>query len=136
MSLHFALMVNHETIGQFDAQRIADMTMPNPGTEPDSINRYNVDLWRGLDTEKPYHHELFKVDHRYGDGAWELVRKSIAQSSFTRAPKRLTIVQLEELKALARSVAPDLITSVVLEQIDALVDEVAQARLAEMRTAS
>lgn len=63
MALHFDLCINDVAIGYFEAVRIAG------GTAPDDLNTYRIALrgsvgrWDG------------EVQHRYGDGAWELVRK-------------------------------------------------------------
>lgn len=68
MALHFPLKVNNETIGVFEAVRTAG------GTRPDDINTY----WVTIRTEEPMRTFEFAVDHRYGDGAWGLVRKALA----------------------------------------------------------
>lgn len=65
MSLWFDLQVNSETIGRLEIRRL---TRRVTSTDPDSINRYVVIL----DGE-----EIGQVEHRYGDGPWELVRKAL-----------------------------------------------------------
>lgn len=63
MALHFDLKINNQSIGYFEALRVVG------SADPDSVNIYQVTLagpvgeWRGT------------VTHRYGDGAWDLVRK-------------------------------------------------------------
>ena len=44
-------------------------------TDPDSINEYEVEI--GIDASIGYAWHGF-VEHRYGDGAWELVAKALA----------------------------------------------------------
>lgn len=64
MSLWFVLHVASKPIGLFDAQRISG------GTDPDDVNTYQakVELAAGERWEG-------QVSHRYGDGAWGLVRR-------------------------------------------------------------
>lgn len=63
MSLWFVLNVADRHIGFFDAQRISG------GTDPDEVNTYRATVelngarWSG------------EVSHRYGDGAFGLVRR-------------------------------------------------------------
>jgi hypothetical protein len=63
VALHFDLCINDVAIGYFEAVRVAG------GTDPDDLNTYRIRLrgdvgaWDG------------EVQHRYGDRAWELVRK-------------------------------------------------------------
>lgn len=73
VSLHFDLEINGIAIGHFNARRIAG------GTNPDDINTYDVKFTQtGLMSQ-------FRIDHRYGDGAWELVRKSCEELQRIRA---------------------------------------------------
>ena len=61
MSLHFVLQVNYQSIGDFYAQRVRG------DDQEDTVNLYKV----AIDGD------AFVVEHRYGDGAWTLVRKCI-----------------------------------------------------------
>lgn len=64
MALHFDLKVNGESIGSFYARRL------NPGIPtPDSINSYEYSVVVNGETVQG------EVQHRFGDGAWSLVRK-------------------------------------------------------------
>ncbi len=72
MALHFPLMVNYDIVGFFRAVRIEG------GTEPDDLNTYQVDIMQhGGPAGIPFRTWGFTIEHRYGDGAWELVRKCI-----------------------------------------------------------
>lgn len=72
MALHFELKVNGKPIGSFYARRL------NPGIpRPSTINSYEYSVEAD---GKTYEGE---VQHRFGDGAWILVRKvleSVEQS--------------------------------------------------------
>lgn len=67
MSLNFQLQINEYPIGLYEAVRI------DGEADPDYINTYRVRLydkfgrleWEG------------EVKHRYGDGAWALVERSM-----------------------------------------------------------
>ena len=61
MALWFDLRANFQDVGRFVAQRI-DGT-----TDPDSVGTYKVTI----------DGRAVQVQHRYGDGAWELVRKAL-----------------------------------------------------------
>lgn len=70
MSLWFVLNVADKAVGFFDAQRIAG------GADPDDVNTYKAKVelaagerWSG------------EVQHRYGDGAWALVRHVLEVAS-------------------------------------------------------
>lgn len=65
MSLWFTLRINRKEIGSLVIRRIDPYDLqPEPGT----IGTYVV-VRDGQ--------ELGKVEHRYGDGAWVLVRKAL-----------------------------------------------------------
>jgi hypothetical protein len=68
MSLHATLKVNGDPVGMFEAQR---RHRPGGGTDPDEVNTYDV----CLSTEQG--NVWVAVQHRYGDGAWALVRAGI-----------------------------------------------------------
>ncbi|OZE77169.1 hypothetical protein CH305_18195 [Rhodococcus sp. 15-649-2-2] len=68
MSLHFVLKANEQPIGSFVATRTVDH-----GTTDDAVNGYDVTI-DTPDWEWDGH-----VQHRYGDGAWTLVRRAIDQ---------------------------------------------------------
>lgn len=78
MTLHFALQVNGNTIGTFEAQRMTEQTTP-PNTEEhaDAVHDYAIDI---RETEGSRH--TFVLSHRYGDGAFVLVQKAIGESLF------------------------------------------------------
>lgn len=65
MCLWFDLRINHQVIGRLSIQRLDNLDPENPA---DSVSRYVV----RLDGEK-----AGEVPHRYGDGAWELVRRAV-----------------------------------------------------------
>lgn len=66
MALHFNLKVNDYSIGSFAAVRATDN-----GSDPESVNTYDVTIddpdweWDG------------RIEHRFGDEPWTLVRKAI-----------------------------------------------------------
>lgn len=64
MSLWFDLMVNSETIGRMAIQRKA----PLGKIGDDDIGVYDVTVDGQF---------AARLEHRYGDGAWELARKAI-----------------------------------------------------------
>lgn len=66
MALHFVLKVNDYAIGSFVAQRTTDN-----GSTPDAVNSYDITI----DTPDWEHDDV--IEHRYGDGAWVLVRKAL-----------------------------------------------------------
>ena len=68
MALHFPLLVNGTAIGALYAVRTAG------GTDPDDENTYTVEIRTETPTLKV---QTFTLVHRYGDGAWELVRKAL-----------------------------------------------------------
>lgn len=78
MSLNFVLRVNDTAIGAFEAVRVAG------DNDPDSINTYDVLIDRLFTREQPFKPTLqrysFTIEHRYGDGAWGLVRKAIEEA--------------------------------------------------------
>lgn len=88
MALHFDLCINDAAIGYFEAVRIAG------GANPDDLNTYRIALrgsvgrWDG------------EVQHRYGDGAWELVRKVLQAKKVDQ-----DIHGLDQLEELADSMA-------------------------------
>ncbi|MCW2092832.1 UNVERIFIED_ORG: hypothetical protein M2328_006112 [Rhodococcus erythropolis] len=75
MALHFPLMINGHTIGHFAAVR------KSGGMDPDDMNTYEVEVRKhplGGAVYAPYGEtRSFSVEHRYGDGAWALVRKAL-----------------------------------------------------------
>lgn len=77
MALHFPLYINGQQIGHFQAVRISGTT------DPDSINTYSVITVNFTDGPIGRH---TTVEHRYGDGAWELIRKSLAEIETHGAP--------------------------------------------------
>lgn len=68
MALHFPLQVNGKHIGYFTAVRIEG------DDQPDTVNTYEVEI---IDPAGEVYTRCGEVEHRYGDGAWELIRKSI-----------------------------------------------------------
>lgn len=80
MALHFPLMINGHTIGHFTAVR------KSGGMDPDDINTYEVEVQEyspGYDRMLPgwqFPVKKIEVQHRYGDGAWALVRKAMEAS--------------------------------------------------------
>ncbi|ASN69251.1 hypothetical protein 7S3_73 [uncultured Caudovirales phage] len=69
MALHFPLMVNGTRIGHLYAVRTEG------GANADDINTYQVEIM----TESPRRVDSIILTHRYGDGAWELVRKALEE---------------------------------------------------------
>lgn len=69
MSLHFTINVNHEPIGAFYARRVAG------GTRPNDINTYRVELRDDSVCETRTAH----VEHRYGDGAIDLIIAALSE---------------------------------------------------------
>lgn len=65
MALHFPLMVNGEQIGYFEAVRVSGTTNSN------SINCYRIRILRKDEPVIQYY-----IEHRYGDGAWVLIREA------------------------------------------------------------
>lgn len=74
MSLWFVLNVADRPIGFFDAQRVSG------GTDPDDVNTYKarVELAAGERWEG-------QVQHRFGDGAWALVRRVLEAADVKEA---------------------------------------------------
>ena len=68
MSLWFALHVNDQPIGLCDIQRHEQLDLSDRGAIADVVSTYTV----RIDGE-----ERAQVRHRYGDGAWELVRRAM-----------------------------------------------------------
>lgn len=62
MALHFVLRVNDTAIGAFTAVRTSG------GTDADDVNTYRVELLDGDASRR-----VTEVQHRYGDGAIDLV---------------------------------------------------------------
>ncbi|MDF3309773.1 hypothetical protein P3H15_32665 [Rhodococcus sp. T2V] len=96
MALHFPLLVNGRTIGAFAAQRVAGKS------HPDSICTYRVEIVQNKTGDTPRKGEHFFVEHRYGDGAFALVQKAIAEAPLFRsgrsaAPKRATEYDFHEV---------------------------------------
>jgi len=76
MSLNFSLRVNNEIVGAFEAQRmVAIEQLGQPVTDPDAVHKYSITIW-----DEDNNREMFSIHHRYGDGAWELVRKALEKS--------------------------------------------------------
>lgn len=87
MALHFPMMVNDRRIGYFYAQRL------NEGTNPDSQGIYLIEIEN--------HGEVWKaqITHRYGDGAFALVRKAItAWEGRHKVAKGFTTADLKPLR--------------------------------------
>ena len=74
-------MVNGEAIGHFKAQRRPD----DNGADPDALNTYDIciDDYGVYEDDgtvtRPSSRSTFSIEHHYGDGAWELVRKAIGR---------------------------------------------------------
>lgn len=66
MSLWFALKVNEHRIGVLTIQRVRG------DSDPDSVNTYEV-----VASGATLPVRVVEVEHRYGDGAWELVRTAL-----------------------------------------------------------
>lgn len=83
MALHFPLYVNETMIGYFYARRI------DGDTEGDTINTYLMKIWthRPADMEDTADIE-FNMKHRYGDGAWVLIRKALLKAETLAAYKK------------------------------------------------
>lgn len=74
MSLHFSLEINNRRIGFFYAVRV------NGSNNPDSINMYQVEMRKSEPNEFNLGLPVtFTIKHRYGDGAWVLIEKSMAK---------------------------------------------------------
>lgn len=74
MSLHFTFYVNGKSIHHgMDIQRLDDLN-PNPG--PDAVYRYRASALQEDGINAARQTQVI-VEHRYGDGAWELVRKAL-----------------------------------------------------------
>ncbi|MFB7853793.1 hypothetical protein [Rhodococcus qingshengii] len=74
MALHFPLKINSETIGTFTAIR------KSGGIDPDDVNVYEVPIeTKSAEDPNLITQRAFNLDHRYGDGAWVLVRKALEQ---------------------------------------------------------
>jgi hypothetical protein len=65
MGLYVTLKENYDAIGRLEIVRTTN-TGSTPG--PDAVSRYVV---------RKDGSQLGYVDHRYGDGAWVLVRKAL-----------------------------------------------------------
>lgn len=67
MTLHFTLHVNGRSIAEGMTVRRTTPGQP----QPDDVNRYVVQA----KCDGTWH--TITVEHRYGDGPWELVRKAL-----------------------------------------------------------
>ena len=74
MSLHFALHVNGRRIYQAMEITRLDSTEKNP--DPDQVFRYRAHAV-SEDGINPATQLTAIVEHRHGDGAWELIRKAL-----------------------------------------------------------
>ncbi len=73
MSLHFSLRVNGRSIYHaMDITRLDHTDHP----EPDAVYRYRACAVTE-DGVNSAHQMSVVVQHRYGDGAWELIRKAL-----------------------------------------------------------
>jgi len=71
MALWFELKVNDGPIGYVSAQRMSG------GERDDDINNYDVNIVKyGVEGTRATRTNL-TVSHRYGDGAFELIRKAL-----------------------------------------------------------
>lgn len=77
MSLYVALKVNNEAIAVVTATRITDT-----GSQPDSVNTYE---WKWASRDRIEARGC--VDHRYGDGAFELARKVLDAADSSKVVK-------------------------------------------------
>lgn len=68
MSLWFLLNINNQCIGRLDVQRQDDLDLSDPAAIADVVSTYTVRVDE-LDRAE--------VRHRYGDGAWVLVRRAL-----------------------------------------------------------
>ncbi|AMS02655.1 hypothetical protein BJD55_gp111 [Gordonia phage Yvonnetastic] len=64
------IYVNSRTIGQLYITRITNVDEVG---DDDQVSTYQVELWTA--EEKA----TFNLDHRYGDGAWLLISKALAE---------------------------------------------------------
>lgn len=80
MALWFVLRVNDEVIGHFSATRIWG------GTEPDDINVYSYEVVRNVVPVSEQKAYSGQVQHRYGDGALELLRKALNHAMDPHTP--------------------------------------------------
>lgn len=73
MSLHFALKVNgHSIYHAMDIVRLDHTDTP----EPDAAYRYRARACTENGVAPATQYDV-TVEHRYGDGAWELIRKAL-----------------------------------------------------------
>jgi hypothetical protein len=70
MALHSILKINGYPIGSVYAQRREALDLQDPATV-DAVSTYDARVLYADDREAPWEGT---VRHRYGDGAWELVR--------------------------------------------------------------
>lgn len=78
MALHGSIKVNECLIGYWVATRVGG------SDSPDDVNTYRCEVVRvGALPVRGYTVE-FEVKHRYGDGAFELLRKIMAAKKVTR----------------------------------------------------
>lgn len=77
MSLWFVLKINDlPSIGTFEAQRLEPLDLADPATT-DAVSTYRVRI-NGA--------PVGTVRHRYGDGAWELIRRALNELSHPTTP--------------------------------------------------
>ncbi len=73
MSLHFALKVNgHSIYHAMDITRLDHTDKP----DPDATYRYRARACTADGTNPATQYDV-TIEHRYGDGAWELIRKAL-----------------------------------------------------------
>jgi hypothetical protein len=74
MSLWFVLRMNEKRIGSLEIQRQQDLDLTDKTAIADAVSDYKV----FVATEKrPGQRLAGTVGHRYGDGAWVLLRKAL-----------------------------------------------------------
>ena len=74
MALHFSLEINNNRIGFFYAVRVSG------GDKPDDINLYQIEMRQSEPGEFSLGLPVtFYIKHRYGNGAWVLLEKSMSK---------------------------------------------------------
>lgn len=93
MSLHFVLEVNDAPIGACSIQRRHDPSAPEPLLD-DAVSTYDVEV-DDLQHDTP--NLTAVVHHRYGDGAWALVRAALNAALAPTDPEGDLIAALDAI---------------------------------------
>lgn len=91
MALWFSLNVNDQCIGTCVIQRNEELDLSDPAAIADEVCTYTVSI-DGTPT--------VLVEHRYGDGAWELARRALDAVARSRERGAILTGMVREAEAM------------------------------------